>query len=526
MKKIPLRVCFSILLASMLVILPASAVSTPVAAFVSNAMAGTAPLTVLFIDQSTNAPTLWLWSFGDGNTSTIESPSHTYTVAGTYTVTLTATNSAGSNTLTRSGYITVSKLSSTPTAAFVANVTSGTEPLSVQFVDSSTNSPALWLWSFGDGGSSTTQNPSHTYTSAGNYTVTLTVTNAAGSNTISQSGYIIVSKVATTPVASFVATETSGPAPLTIQFVDSSTNFPTLWLWSFGDGGSSTTQNPSHTYTSSGTYTVTLTATNEAGSNTVTQTNYITVNPSSPIASFTASITNGTAPLTVNFTDTSTNSPTGWSWYFGDGGTSINQTETHTYTGIGTYTVELTVYNSVGSNATTVPDYITVTKGPTLPDASFTADVAQGSVPLTVQFTDTSSNSPTSWAWSFGDGITSTLQNPSHTYTSAGTYTVVLTATNSIGSNTDTRNKFITASVAVMTTTVPATTYTITTTTPAPMASETSAVTGLPTGSAAGGSSWIPVVVVIIALIGISIASLIFFKKQRRGLRRPGNREI
>jgi len=499
----------SILLASLLFILPVSAVTTPVAAFVSNVTSGTAPLEVLFVDESTNTPTSWVWLFGDGGISIIESPSHTYTSAGTYTVTLTATNSAGSNTVTRSGYITVSNPGSAPVAAFVANVTAGPVPLSVQFVDSSTNSPTSWVWSFGDGGFSTAQNPFHTYTTAGNYTVTLTATNAAGSNTISQSGYITVGKVATVPVASFVSTETSGTAPLTIQFIDSSTNSPTSWAWSFGDGITSTLQNPSHTYTVVGTYTVTLTATNAAGRNTVTETGYITVNLAAPVASFTANITTGPAPLTVNFTDTSTNSPTGWYWSFGDGGTSSNQNVTYTYTNTGTYTVELTVSNAEGSNETIASDYITVIAGGTLPTASFTADVTQGSAPLTVQFTDTSTNSPTSWAWSFGDGATSTLQNPSHTYTGAGTYTVTLTASNTGGSDTATRSGYITASAAVTTTTLPAATST--TTTPAPGASETSVPGGL------------PIVAWIIVLIIIGIVLLVFFrKKPRRGPRQPG----
>ena len=95
MKKISLLVGLSLLLATLVFILPVSATSTPVAAFVSNATTGIAPFNVLFIDESTNSPTSWMWSFGDGSTSTTESPSHTYTTAGTYTVTLTATNAAG-----------------------------------------------------------------------------------------------------------------------------------------------------------------------------------------------------------------------------------------------------------------------------------------------------------------------------------------------------------------------------------------------------------------------------------------------
>ena len=527
MIKIPHLGIFSILLVSMLFVLPASAVSTPVAAFASNATSGTAPLAVLFIDESTNSPASWLWSFGDGSTSSTESPSHTYTSVGTYTVTLTATNAAGSNTITRTGYITVSKSDSAPVANFVANVTSGTIPLSVQFVDSSTNTPTSWVWSFGDGGSSTLQNPSHTYTSAGTYTVTLTATNAAGSNTLSLSGYITASKVAALPVASFAATVTSGTAPLTVQFVDSSTNTPTSWVWSFGDGSSSTLQDPSHTYTSVGTYTVTLTATNAAGSNTDTETGYISVDLTIPVASFTANSTSGPEPLTVNFTDTSTNSPTEWYWSFGDGDTSSDQNVTHTYTSTGTYTVELTAYNSAGSNITSALDYITVVSDTVTPEVSFTADVTQGTVPLTVQFTDTSENSPTSWLWSFGDGSSSTLENPSHTYSESGTYSVRLTAANGAGSNTVTRSGYVTVTEAAITTL-----QTSAAATPAPMLTVvTEALTPTPTAedtvaSSSGGSSGLLPVAGVLVLIVIGIVAWIFLKRPPRGPCHSGGREL
>ena len=102
--------------------------------------------------------------------------------------------------------------------------------------------------------------------------------------------------------------------PLTVQFTDTSTNLPTSWNWTFGDGNTSTLENPSYQYTSPGTYTVTLNATNAGGSNITTQTGLITVLPPSPIANFTATSTSGTVPLTVQFTDTSTNSPTSWNW--------------------------------------------------------------------------------------------------------------------------------------------------------------------------------------------------------------------
>jgi serine protease len=168
----------------------------PVAAFSGTPLTGTAPLTVAFTDASTNSPTSWAWTFGDGGTSTVKNPSHIYTTAGTYTVALTATNAYGSNTLTKTGYVVVSAQNTNPpVAAFSGTPTSGTIPLTVVFTDASTNAPTSWAWNFGDGGTSTLQNPSHVYTVAGTYSVTLTVTNAYGSNGLTKTGYITANAV-------------------------------------------------------------------------------------------------------------------------------------------------------------------------------------------------------------------------------------------------------------------------------------------------------------------------------------------
>ena len=164
----------------------------------------------------------------------------------------------------------------TPVSSFTGTPTSGTVPLTVSFADTSTNTPTSWLWNFGDGSSSSMQNPSHTYNATGTYTVSLKATNADGSDTKTIGNYITVISLAP-PVASFTGTPTTGTLPLTVSFVDNSTNFPTSWLWNFGDGSSSSTRNPSHTYNATGSYTVSLNATNAAGSNTKTQTGYITV---------------------------------------------------------------------------------------------------------------------------------------------------------------------------------------------------------------------------------------------------------
>ena len=418
---------------------------TPVASFSGTPTSGIRPLTVQFTDMSTNSPTSWLWNFGDGNTTqnNLQNPLHLYQNAGTYTVRLTAANSAGSNTITRTNYITANTMPP-PVAGFTGSPTTGNQPLTVQFTDTSTNTPTSWLWNFGDGNAtgSTLQNPSHLYTAAGTYSVNLTATNAGGSNSFVRTSYITVNAIPA-PVASFTATPTTGVTGVVVQLTDTSTNSPTSWLWDFGDGNTTgnTLQNPSHKYTAAGTYTVRLTATNGGGSNMATRTNYITVTIPPPYAAFTGSPVTGNVPLTVSFTDNSNNTPTSWSWNFGDGGTSAVRNPSHQYTTAGTYSVTLTAANAGGSTTATRTNYIVVTA--VQPVAEFSGTPRTGVEPLTVTFTDASTNSPTSWLWDFGDGTTSTVQNPVHQYTSDGQYRVRLTATNSAGSDTESKNNYI-----------------------------------------------------------------------------------
>ena len=503
-------------------VIPACAAETaPVAAFISNVSDGSVPLNVKFIDSSTNSPTSWAWSFGDGGTSTERSPVHTYTTAGTYTVTLTASNGAGVDTVTRSGYITVSTAAIIPVALFHSNATSGTIPLSVQFLDSSTNSPTSWAWSFGDGGTSTEQSPVHTYTTAGTFTVTLTATNTGGSNTVTKAGEIVVGSVSARPVASFISTVESGNAPLVVQFVDSSTNTPTSWVWSFGDGNTSAAQNPSHTYVIEGTYTVTLTATNSGGSDTETKAGYITVTFTKPAANFTANVTSGTAPLVVQFNDTSENSPTIWSWKFGDGGKSTEQNPVHVFKDPGTYAASLTAENSAGKDTVKKTDYISVAavSGPV---ASFTASTTSGKAPLTVRFNDTSSNNPTSWLWSFGDSGTSTEKNPTHTFTDMGTYTVSLTASNEAGNSfkTVTITADGTAATTVRTT-LPVVDETPVVTTAVVTAAQTTA----PAASGSSSSSFTYIIAAIVALVAIG-AGILYFRNRGGGGHHRGGSQL
>jgi PKD repeat protein len=176
--------------------------------------------------------------------------------------------------------ITVTLAATPPVADFSGTPTSGSTPLVVSFTDESTGSRSSWLWNFGDGNTSTAQSPSHTYSAAGSYDVTLTATNAEGSDTLGRTGYITVTMppLPVPPVAAFSSAPTSGNAPLPVSFTDQSTGSPTTWSWDFGDGNSSTAQNPTHTYGTPGTYSVVLTVSNPQGSDSLTLSNYITVN--------------------------------------------------------------------------------------------------------------------------------------------------------------------------------------------------------------------------------------------------------
>lgn len=244
------------------------------------------------------------------------------------------------------------------------------------------------------------------------------------------------------PTAAFSGTPVSGCAPLNVNFTDESSGSINSWAWDFGDGSTSSAQNPGHEYTSAGTYTVALTVTGDGGSDTETKNSYITVNDQ-PTADFSASPTSGMVPLTVNFTDASTGNPISWSWDFGDGGTSTLQNPTHDYTVAGSYTVILTATNDCGEDTEEKVDFIQP-GACTAPTAGFTASPLIGDAPLLVAFTDESTENPTSWAWDFGDGATSAAQNPSHEYANAGVYTVSLTVENDCGSDDEMKTDYIT----------------------------------------------------------------------------------
>ena len=311
----------------------------------------------------------------------------------------------------------------TPLPDFTATIApvDGLAPATVTFADTSTGAPTTWLWDFGDGTTSTLQNPpAKTYNTPGNYLVKLTVSNAVA--TVSTSRTVRVFGV---PVASFTHSIPNGIPPVTINFTDTSTGGPERWLWDFGDGVQSALQNPSHVYAAAGAYTVTLTVTSPAGTSTISHVINIS---GSLVANFTRVLApvNGVAPVTVTFTDTSVGTLTDWLWDFGDGTTSTLQNPpAHAYNTAGNYVVTLTVTDAAGEAATSqvMSVYSPLT-------ASFTTNRTFGPVPLAISFTDTSTGNAASWLWDFGDGTTSTLQNPSKTYNAFGRYTVTLTVQN------------------------------------------------------------------------------------------------
>ncbi len=408
----------------------------PVANFSADDTQGCFPLPVQFNDLSVpgSAPiTSWIWDFGDGTVSTDQNPAHTYPNAGSFNVTLLLTDANGCFTqLTQNNYISVG--GSFPTVGFTATpLFSCDVPQSVNFTNTSSGTGALsYQWSFGDAGTSTAANPNHTYIAGGVYTVTLTATDPIGcSATSTQTNYITVVE---TVNVDFSVPNTNVCANTPVNFTDLTSPPPATWLWSFGDGQTSTDQNPSHVYTTPGTYSVRLIAGYTGNcSDTLLQTNYITV-ADAPAVSFNSDVTSGCQlPFTVNFTDNSTGtSPFTYLWNLGDGNFSGLQNPTITYTSFGNYDVSLTVTNTTGCSVTnTQTQYIQLNETV----ADFEPDVYGFCLPLTINFSDLStSGSPiTSWQWDYDDGTTSTLQNPSHTYTDTGLYTITLIIENADG---------------------------------------------------------------------------------------------
>ncbi len=323
-------------------------------------------------------------------------------------------------------------------ASASASPTSGPDPLTVKFTGSASGGtpPYSYRWDFDDGQSSTTQNPSHTYSTAGNYTATLTVTDRA-SDTAKASVNISVGNPALS--ATITADRKSGEAPLTVKFTGnvSGGTGPYTYSWDFGDGQSDTTQDATHIYSTPGTYTATFTVTDSVPvTATATEKIDVSVTPSLH-ANINASPTSGRAPLTVHFSGSASGGkePYSYSWNFGDGQSGTGQYIFHVYSGPGTYFAALTVTDSAARENTTSVTIIVMPKNPYDPVALFSATPGQGLLPLQVLFDASASYAPAgsiiSYDWDFGDGTGGSGKTVSHIYYRRGTVPVTLKVTDS-----------------------------------------------------------------------------------------------
>lgn len=353
--------------------------------------------------------------------------------------------------------------SNAPQAGLSVDVTSGVAPLTVKFTDKSVGSGipipgfpgalAKWEWDFGDGSTSTEQNPVHEFKTPGTYTVTLKVTDNVGLYD-TETLVIVVEDPGSVdpPAASFTVEPSSeGDAPFTVTLTSTASGVVDSIVWTIdgvevGEGAESF----SYTFDEPGEYQVTITVGNVNGTDSDTVTVRVTEDGKIFVANFgfTADY------LDVQFSDTSQSDDeiTAYEWTFGDevGGSSTEQNPSYTYAAAGSYDVTLTIYTADDSTSKTKE--VTVEEEPVQPPegeitAGFSASPLSGHFPLTVQFTDASAadNGIDSYTWNFGDGSAASVeQNPVHVYNTAGTYSVSLTVEGPDGTDTAARENYIT----------------------------------------------------------------------------------
>ncbi|NOR86014.1 MAG: PKD domain-containing protein, partial [Bacteroidales bacterium] len=384
-----------------------------------------------FTDLTTPSGANWNWSFGDGTSATLNNPKHLYENEGTYSVLLeVATANGCSNSVVQDvEVLPLPIVNFSWNFAACAGDTVFFEDLSQGIGTDITN----WNWNFGDGASATISDPTHIYPVSNDtiYYVTLVVETATGCvDSLTQAV-----NITGTPVADFSFTNNSEQGPCInnqFNFIDESTTQSGLiqdWLWNFGDGTTSGSQNPIHFYNTSGTFTVILTVNNTAGcDHTITQDIVVF---DLPIVEFVFdSVCLGD---TTHFNDSDQIellATAEWSYIFGDGATTTISDPTHLYTTPGDYSVILQIIDTnLCSNQIQhqVPVY-------GLPAVDFTNDTA--CLGLSTQYTDLTTiadHDLVAWNWSFGDGATDIVQHPAHTFVDFGVFSTQLIVTDSWG---------------------------------------------------------------------------------------------
>jgi gliding motility-associated-like protein len=377
---------------------------------------------ISFNDLSTNA-IFYQWSFGDGATSLLQSPSHIYPAGGTYNVKLITRNNIGClDSVTK--IITVGST----VADFSYSLACAGAPISFQNISSPSAISAEW--NFGDGSTSTDLNPVKTFAVAGNYSVRL-ISDFGGCKDTVIKTVIVHPK----PVAVFVESGSTSrcAAPAVVNFNASA---GLNYQWSFGDGSTSTSKTPSHTYLSNGVYDVSLIVTNTGGcTDTLIKTGLVKIVPPQ-IVSLTGVPYLGCTPYTANLSAI-INSPdpvVNWLWHFGDGTTSTLPTPSHVYSSPGSYDVKLVITTAGGCKDSI--SYAAAIQISNKPVANFFAAPLAVCAAGQVQFTDQSTRA-NEWLWIFGDGGFSIEQNPVHQFGDTGYFSVTL-----IASSTGCRDTF------------------------------------------------------------------------------------
>ena len=406
----------------------------PVAGFTANTTSGLNPLIVQFTDQSNGNVTNYYWDFGDGTTSTDKNPIHNYNTPGTYTITEIVTGPGGTNKITLTNYITVFN-STAPNVTATPDTGIYNSTKSVTLTSDQSGSKIYYTTDGSDPQTSPTKIP---YSNPIPISNTTTLQYAA----VNEGGVWSTKYGKTYTIDTSIPTVTVNPIgglynttkTVTLTGSDADTNTTIYYTTDGTDPQTSQTQT---TYI--GPITIETTTTlryidiDQANNWSLEYTQTYTI-IHAPVANFTVNTTSGTGPLKVQFNDNSTGNITDWNWNFGDG-TSTDKTPTHIYNTPGTYTVTLIVTGAGGSNTQTFTDYITVNWP--APIVNFTVNSTTGIAPETVHFTDKSTGNISSYAWDFNNDriIDSTNQNPTWTYNSAGTYTVIETVTGPGGSN-------------------------------------------------------------------------------------------
>lgn len=373
-----------------------------------------------------------IWQFSDGFITTDINAFHHFTEPGTYSIThiinSTVIGCPATDTVTQTLTILPSVL-----AAFVADTTFGCIPLTVNFTNASTNATA-YLWDFGNGTTATTTNGTATFSTPGSYTVSLTATNP---NTCNINNTATLNIIALDTIIAAQFTETLPGVCDTQTVVFSSNSGAGLgYIWNFGDGTpvlSGNNPNPEHTYSTAGTYNITLIVTSPCAPADTT-THPITLLPP-PLVTANIELTpqNGCVPLFVSLQ--ANGNAVLYQWDLGDGTTATGQALDHLYTNVGSYNIQLIATDSSTCNINQTATATVEVFG--YADANFTASTLTIEAADPIYFNNLSTNA-TSYLWDFGDGSTATDTDPSHSFSSAGTYTVCLTAINAAGCNDDT----------------------------------------------------------------------------------------